>query len=297
MSKGPLRKKVVQELKEKESVFRRTTMCIILLATVCWAGTATAGEALRVPEGFRAKEGTTAEPYTETSWAKEIVHEKTGIELVFVPAGEFLMGSPPNEPGSETDNDHHPVRISKPFYVGKYEVTQQQWQPLMGNNPSYFQGGAKPVGQVSWNDVQGFLKKAGGGLRLPTEAQWEYAARAGSTTKFCFGDAEDSLKDYGWFAANTYRTTRPVGRKKPNVWGLYDMYGNVWEWCSDWYDETYYNESPAADPQGPVSGQERVLRGGSWATSAAYCHSAYRHSNDPSYLYYGYGFRVSKACE
>ena len=267
---------------------RRVAICIFLLMDVWGASATGAGEELRVPDGFRAKEGATAEPYSNTGWAMQIVHEKTGIEMVFIPAGEFLMGDPAAG---------HRVRISSPFYIGKYEVTQQQWQPVMGNNPSYFGGATKPVGQVSWDDVQKFLKKAGGGLRLPTEAQWEYACRAGSTGRFCFGDDEAALTDYAWFSSNTHRTTHPVGQKKPNAWGLYDMHGNVWEWCSDWYGEKYYEQSPFTDPQGPSTGRERVLRSGGWATTAAYCRSAYRHHNAPSYLYYGYGFRVSRSCE
>lgn len=278
-------------------MFSRTATCLIMLTAVCWVSAVEAEENLRVPDGFRAKEGTAAEPYTDTGWAKEIVHERTGIELVFIPAGEFLMGTPANDPGSEADNGQHRVRITKPCYMGKHEVTQGQWGRAMGTNPSYFHGGTKPVERVSWDGVQEFLKRAGGGLCLPTEAQWEYACRAGSTTKYCFGDERDSLTDYGWFSSISRRTTHSVGLKKPNAWGLHDMYGNVWEWCSDWYGQTYYGESPAADPQGPSTGQERVLRGGGWATTPAYCSAAYRYSNDPAYVYFGYGFRVLKNCE
>jgi formylglycine-generating enzyme required for sulfatase activity len=181
------------------------------------------------------------------------------------------MGSPDSDKGRQVSDEkpQHRVRITKPFYLGKYLVTQEQWEAVMGNNPSHFKGPKNPVEQVSWDDCQQFLRQAqrevgvrGGKFQLPTEAQWEYACRAGSTTRYCFGDDESGLGEYAWYDKNSGNKTHPVGEKKPNAWGLYDMHGNVWEWCQDWYDGGYYANSPTDDPTGP--GSNRVLRGGSW---------------------------------
>ena len=169
---------------------------------------------------------------------------KVKLEMVQIPAGEFLMGTPNSDSnGLNAEKPRHRVRITKPFYLGKYLVTQEQWGAVMGNNPSYFKGPKKPVEQVSWDDCQQFLRKlnaisvAGEGrFQLPTEAQWEYACRAGSTTRYCFGDEESRLGEFAWYNVNSGEQTHRVGEKKPNAWGLYDMHGNVWEWCADWFD-------------------------------------------------------------
>ena len=180
------------------------------------------------------------------------------------------------------------MRITKPFYLGKYLVTQEQWEAVMGNNPSRFKGPKNPVETVSWDDCQQFLDKLnakvgvrGGKFQLPTEAQWEYACRAGSTTTYCFGDDESGLGEYAWYATNSGGRTHPVGEKKPNAWGLYDMHGNVWEWCQDWYDGSYYANSPTDDPTGPTTGSSRVFRGGSWRERARGCRSALRVASCP----------------
>jgi len=255
--------------------------------------------ALRVPEGFKAKAGTAAEPYTKTGWAKEIVHEATGIELVFIPAGKFLMGSPAGEAQRDNDETQHEVTISKPFYMGKYEVTQGQWQAVMGSNPSYFKGGDRlPVETVSWDDCQEFLRKAGTGLRLPTEAEWEYACRAGTRTPFNMGETISTDQAnyegnfvYGSGRKGEYREkTVEVGSFAPNAWGLYDMHGNVWEWCADWYGA--YPGGAATDPTGAGSGQGRVLRGGSWYDVPWYCRSAFRGGLKPDARDLNFGFRV-----
>ena len=189
----------------------------------------------------------------------------------------------------------HQVRLS-PFAIGKYTVTQAQWKAVMGNNPSRFQGDYLPVEKVSYEDIQGFLKKIGNGFRLPTEAEWEYAARSGSNAKYCFGDDENLLGEYAWFTKNSDGKTHPVGEKKPNQFGLFDMHGNVWEWSSDWYGSGYYAEcqrqGTITDPQGPGTGSIRVIRGGSWSDIAVYCRSALRDCAAPDDSDVILGFRL-----
>jgi formylglycine-generating enzyme required for sulfatase activity len=219
------------------------------------------------------------------------------LEVVLIPAGEFLMGTP----GDSGDEKQHKVRITKPFYLAKYEVTQGQWEAVMGSNPSEFKGPKDPVENVSWNDCQAFLGKLnaktggqGGKFVLPTEAQWEYACRAGSTTKYCFGDEEARLADYAWYVGNSGNKTHPVGEKKPNAWGLYDMHGNVWEWCADWCVASCYAKTFADDPRGPITGSYRVLRGGSWSFDAGFCRSACCVSNVPEICFSMQGLRVAR---
>ena len=224
------------------------------------------------------------------------------LEMVLIPAGQFLMGSSDSDKDARgAEKPQHQVRITKPFYLGKYEVQQEQWEAVMGNNPSTFKGAKNPVEQVSWDDCQEFLDKLnaktaeqGGKFVLPTGAEWEYACRGGSTTRFSFGDAARSLGEYAWYKDNSEQKTHPVGRKKPNAWGLYDMHGNVWEWCHDLYDEKYYSNSATDDPQGPSSGSRRVLRGGSWRIPAGICRSAGCDSGVPGYRDTGLGFRVAR---
>jgi formylglycine-generating enzyme required for sulfatase activity len=221
-----------------------------------------------------------------------------GMKFILIPAGEFWMG-PKEETGRKSGVIRHKVGITKSFYMQTTEVTQAQWKAVMGmgNNPSNYSGDNLPVESVSWNDAQEFIKKlnekeklAGWTYRLPTEAEWEYACRDGSTTRFCFGDNECGLDNYCWFYENSDIKTHPVGTKKPNKWGLYDMHGNVWEWCADWYGD--YASSPVSDPKGPASGTSRVLRGGCWINCALNCRSAARFGVNPAPRNAIIGFRV-----
>jgi len=202
------------------------------------------------------------------------------LKLVLIPAGKFLMGSPSEEAGrSEEEGPQREVAISRPFYMGAYEVTQGQYAVIMGSNPSRFKGAAKPVEMVSWDDAVEFCarlsERTGKKVTLPTEAQWEYACRAGSKTRFCFGNDEKQLEAYARYGQSGEAGTVSVGLGKPNAWGLYDMHGNVTEWCFDWYAGSY-GGAPSVDPTGPNSGQLRVIRGGCWGNTPEDCRAAAR---------------------
>jgi len=220
----------------------------------------------------------------------------TGIEFVFVKGGSFRMGS------DEGENDEKPVNEVRldDYYIGKYEVTQGQWSKIMGDNPSKFKlGDNYPVENVSWDDIQVFLQKlsqkTGQNYRLPTEAEWEYAARSGGKhERFAGTSNESELKGYTWFYRNSGNQTHPVGQKMPNGLGIYDMSGNVWEWCWDWYGNNYSSKSPRDNPDGPRGGSDRVLRGGSWLSTAAYLRASYRYYNTTDYRYYNLGFRLAR---
>ncbi len=224
-----------------------------------------------------------------------------GMEFVLIPAGTFLMGAARHFENADIDElPRHKVTITKPFYIGKYEVTQEQWVAIMGSNPSRFKGRRRPVENVSWNDVQKFIKKLNEKekttkYRLPTEAEWEYAARAGEPGSYCFGDLVADLPLYAWYYHNANAQTHEVGLLKPNSWGLYDMHGNVWEWCQDWYSFDYYSKSPEKDPQGPESGVLKVERGGGWDALPDACRSAYRHGFFPFKGNSALGFRLVKS--
>ena len=248
-------------------------------------------------------------PAAADSTGRPRITNSIGMKLVLIPAGEFVMGSPDSDPVAERDEKpQHPVRISRPFYLGVNEVTQGEFRAVMGTNPSHFgESDDLPVEQVSWLAAVRFCIKlserenrapfyrvdgtavtvvGGGGYRLPTEAEWEYACRAGSTTRFPFGEDAGTLGEYAWYRRNSEGKTHPVGRKLPNAWGLHDMVGNVLEWCDDWYGEMYYASSPRSDPSGPPSASNRVDRGGSFTSIPRYCRSADRagfapgHRND-----------------
>jgi uncharacterized protein (TIGR02996 family) len=254
--------------------------------------------------------------------AAEVVNS-IGMRLALIPPGRFRMGSPSEEKERGSDEEAHEVEITRPFYLGVFPITQAQWQAVMGKNPSRFRGGGKaevkgldtsdfPVEQVNWEAAQAFLAKlaalpaekgAGWLYRLPTEAEWEYACRGGTSTPFCFGESLSSTQanfngDYPYGGAgNGPHLGRPcaVGTYLANAWGLYDMHGNVWEWCSDWFLRgwwAYSGKSPAKDPTGPSAGSRRVIRGGGWISTSRSCRAAYRDGALPSHLDLSIGFRV-----
>jgi len=230
--------------------------------------------------------------------------------MVQIAGGRFTMGDK-----NEVDAPLHEVVVSL-FAIDKHLVTQEQFQTVMGSNPSRWKGDRNPVEQVRWSDAVKFCNQRSeleglqpcydlqtwkcnfdaNGYRLPTEAEWEYACRAGTTTPYFFGDNSAKLGDYAWFDKNSGGHPRSVGQKQPNPWGLYDMTGNLWEWCNDFYKVDYYQEAPRQDPRGPIEGRNKVVRGGAWRFSAENCRSGYRYSESPGYAdvcfgYDIYGFR------
>jgi formylglycine-generating enzyme required for sulfatase activity len=262
--------------------------------------------------------------------ATSSITERSGLDSLLesgsyasIPAGEFLMGSP-NQPNrlarnarpantpEASERPQHRVLITRPFDIGKYEVTQEQWQAVMGSNPSSFKGPKLPVTNVSWNDAMEFIARLQSfdekhTYRLPTEAEWEYACRAGSAGDFSGEEFkppgknepgrtpeedEKILQTIAWFSANAFNHPHPVGQLKPNAWGLFDMHGNVREWLQDWYDASYYKTSPAEDPQGPMSGAMKVNRGGGWQSPAYICRSAARGHDLPTERNSLIGFRL-----
>jgi len=238
------------------------------------------------------------------------------IEMVQINGGRFTMGAK-----DEPDAPLHEVSVTS-FLMDKYLVTQEQFQRVVGSNPSRWKGDKNPVEQVRWSDAVRFCNKRSefeglqpcydlktwecnfeaNGYRLPTEAEWEYACRAGTTTEYFFGATPAKLGEFAWFEKNSGGKPRPVGGKKPNPWGLYDIYGNVWEWCNDFYKVDYYKESPKENPKGPKTGQTKVLRGGAFRFSNDNCRSGYRYNENPGYAdvcfgYDIYGFRCVRKAE
>ena len=229
--------------------------------------------------------------------------------MVTCPAGSFTMGSPTDEIGRMTSENLHTVILSEPFAIGKYEVTQAQYKSITGKNPSQFTGKSKPVEKVSWSDAKEFCEKLnseyssslpeGYKFDLPTGAQWEYACRAGTTTTLNSGNNLTSttgecpnLNEVAWYGCFPTETTHPVGKKMPNQWGIYDMHGNVWEWCRDWYEDspTY----SVIDPTGPSKGSCRIIRGGSWRSNPWLCRAAYRSADaNPNFRNPDIGFRLA----
>ncbi len=259
--------------------------------------------------------GCGTKPSEPTTTVKEITTEKTGIRMVLVPGGTFLMGD------EEQKEKLRKVEVG-PFWIDKYEVTQESYERIVGKNPSLKKGPQNPVERVSWLDAINYCnlrsRREGlqpcynletlecnfesNGYRLPTEAEWEYACRAGSQTRYSFGNNASQLGDYAWFKGNSGNDLHPVGQKKPNAWGLHDMHGNVWEWCHDWFSEAPEDNAPTKNPTGPSSGTRRVLRGGARSSDAKDCRSAARTSETPGFadVCFGaefYGFRCVRKAE
>jgi sulfatase modifying factor 1 len=249
-----------------------------------------------------------------TVWCEDSTHGEIPVEsttntismkLKLIHAGTFLMGSSESEKGRYDEEQQHKVTISKPFYMQTTEVTQGQWKAVMGTEPwkgeDYVKEGDNyPAVYVSWDDAVAYCKKLSEKesktYRLPTEAEWEYACRAETKTTWSFGDDEASLGDYAWHDKNAFdideRYAHQVGLKKPNAFGLYDMHGNVSEWCYDYFGEDYYKQSSEKDPTGPTSGSSRVWRGGSWYSGARYARSAYRYADYHGDRFGDNGFRL-----
>jgi formylglycine-generating enzyme required for sulfatase activity len=218
------------------------------------------------------------------------------FEFIFVPGGTFTMGATAEQGSDAYDSEKpaHKVTLSS-YSIGKYPVTQAQWKAVMGSNPSYFKGDNLPVERVSWEDVQEFIQKlntlTGKNFRLPTEAEWEYAARGGNKSKGYKYSGSNNLDEVAWYGDNSGGKTHPVGTKAPNELGIYDMSGNVWEWCSDWYGE--YSHTAQSNPTGPSSGSLRVLRGGSWNRDAGDCRVSLRTDSTPTCRSFNIGFRLA----
>jgi formylglycine-generating enzyme required for sulfatase activity len=268
------------------------------------------------PESNQTSAETTPAKTDSSAEGKPFTIADLSMEMLWVKPGTFEMGSPSSEKDRLDAETPHTVTLTEGYWLGKHEVTQSQWERVMGSNPSRYKGGDRPVEAVSWAEVTSFCAKltaseraagrlpAGMTYQLPTEAQWEYACRAGTKTAFSFGEAAGELHRHANYAdVNTdfdwsdkahddgYENTSPVGSYKANGWGFYDMHGNVNEWCADWYGD--YPTGAARDPVGPADGSARVTRGGSWGTTANLARSAYRFRNVPAFSYIYLGFRLS----
>ena len=223
---------------------------------------------------------------TATKLPWKVRDRKTGIVMLLCPPGEFMMGSPASQVGRKGDEAQHSVTITKAFYLSETEVTQEVWQKVRGANQSKYKGANNPVELVSWNDCQKFCQSSG--LRLATESEWEYACRAGTTGAYA-GD----LASMAWFGDNSGDSTHPVKQRKPNAWGLYDMHGNVWEWCEDGYAKSASSTQQASTG----NAEERVVRGGGFGNKASFSRSASRFNNDPELPNRNFGFRVARTSE
>ena len=237
--------------------------------------------------------------------AKNTIKQKI-MEFVLIKPGTFIMGSRFDEPMRDDDEIRHKVTLTKKIRIQATEVTQSQWKEIMGNNPSYFKDCADncPVERVSWNDCREFIRRlnkreGAAKYRLPTEAEWEYVCRAGGLTAFADGEMtgrrcghDPILDEMGWYCGNSGKMTHPVGQRQPNKWGIFDMHGNVWEWCEDWYGK--YPSGHVTDPSGPSSGRRRVFRGGGWLHNISHCRSANRFRDNPDFSSRYIGFRLVK---
>ena len=232
---------------------------------------------------------------------KDVFTNSLGMAFVLIPAGTFMMGSPDSVAGRRADEQQHQVTLTKSFRMQTTPVTQGQWEALMESNHARFKECGKdcPMDRASWNDAHEFIQRLNEKenthqYRLPFEAEWEYTCRAGSQGFFCFGDDERELEKYGWYWKNSGGGIHPVALKEPNAWGLYDMHGNVWEWCQDWYGP--YPADPATDPEGPSSGEFPVLRGGSFYNNVRLVRSAVRFRSYTDHRNLSFGFRLVRDC-
>ncbi len=238
----------------------------------------------------------TATPLSTPTPPGGAITNSLGMTFVPIAAGTFQMGSPTSEPNRRSwDETQHTVTLTQGYYMQITEVTQGQWQAVMGSNPSFFKNGVHyPVEQVNWDDIQTFIQllnqRGEGSYRLPTEAEWEYAARAGTNTTWSCGNSENCLAQVAWYNLNSSKQTHPVGQKQANAWGLYDMHGNVWEWVHDWYGE--YSIEAISNPQGPLTGAYHIHRGGSWEHYAHDARSAIRYIYSEPTHHYDLGFRL-----
>ena len=266
---------------------------VVIAICGCDQGPATPPVATTNPAPVASKPTAPATSNTNPQALVELPASATaiGMEFKLISAGTYTRG----------DGDTaHVVVLTKAFSIGVHEVTQAQFQRVMGSNPSEFKGPQHPVEGVSWREAVEFCSKlsalpaeraAGRVYRLPTEAEWEYACRAGTKTEYSFGDSDSKLGDYAWYGENSGSKTHAVGGKQPNAWGLHDMHGNVWEWCRD--SHAPYPSGNVTDPSGPASGAIHVIRGGGWSVTSEFCRSAYRSMFVPSFrVYYLGGFRV-----
>jgi formylglycine-generating enzyme required for sulfatase activity len=279
-------------------------LCLIITAAAWTLITGCAGD--MAPDRGRAPDAAGSQASDVKSESRDSAAVTSSGEMIRLPGGEFMMGD-----ADEVDAPPHRVSVS-PFYIDKYLVTQEQFQQAMGTNPSRWKSEKNPVEQIRWSDAVTYCNRRSerdglqpcynlanwqcdfeaSGYRLPTEAEWEYACRAGTTTAYYFGSDESKLRDYGWYDKNAGGRPRPVGQKRANPWELYDMCGNVWQWCNDIYQVDYYQQSPAQDPRGPNEGKTRVVRGGVWRFSAENCRSGFRYNENP-----GYAVRPGMNCD
>ena len=310
---APRREKTTRSVVPHLTLDRRHLMkhmCLIITAAAWTLVTGCAGNTS--PDQGRAPDvaGSPASASVVKNESRAPASATGSGEMIRVPGGEFTMGD-----ADEVDAPPHQVSVS-PFYIDKYLVTQEQFQQAMGTNPSRWKGEKNPVEQIRWSDAVKYCNRRSerdglqpcynlanwecdfeaSGYRLPTEAEWEYACRAGTTTAYYFGSDESKLRDYAWYDKNAGGRPRPVGQKRANPWELYDMCGNVWQWCNDIYQVDYYQQSPSQDPRGPNEGKTRVVRGGAWRFSAENCRSGFRYNENPGYAdvcfgYDIYGFR------
>jgi len=213
--------------------------------------------------------------------------EPGASRMVQIPSSEFTMGSTESE-----DETPHTVFLAE-YWIDRYEVTQEHFEQVMGDNPADFHGPHHPVEQATWYEARDYCQKVG--KRLPTEAEWEKAARGGTTTNYYWGESIDGA--FAWYWGNSQRTTHPVGQRKPNAFGLYDMLGNVWEWVADYYEDSYYRNSPRNNPRGPFTSKYRIIRGGSWRDLESFLRTSRRNYDLPSGRFNHIGFRCAKSAE